>query len=114
MIKLFNFLLEKAKSGLYYILYNIYTFIAVFFFLAFFIFIDLICTRYFYIEILLFAAGILFTHIQLKINPDLLIDEIDWEQEQAEIEEKRKCRATAVLDWNITYEWAVLLGEDKK
>lgn len=114
MIKLFNFLFEKAKSGLYYILYNLNVFIAVSFFVAFFVFIDLLCTKYFYIEILFFAAGILFTYIQLKINPDLLIDEMDQEQEWAEAEKKRKRRAAAVLDWNKTYEWAVVLGKDKE
>lgn len=113
MIKLLNFLFEKAKSGLYYILYNLYVFIAVSFFVAFFVFIDLLCTKYFYIEIIFFLLGVLFTYIQLKTNPDLLIDEMDSEQLQTEKVKERKRRMSAVLDWNKTYEWAVLLGNDK-
>ena len=109
MNKLFNFILKKAKRGLYYILYNLYIIIAVCFYVAFFIFSDMICTKYFFIEMLLFGAGVLLTYIYLKNNPDLLIDEMEQEEKQAEIEHNRKQRADAVLDWNITYEWAVLI-----
>ena len=114
MIKLLNFLFGKIKSGLYYILYNLYVFIAVSFFIAFFVFVDMLCTKYFFIEIILFLLGILFTYLQLKTNPDLLIDEMDPEHLQAETEKERKRRMSAVLDWHKTYEWAVLLGKDKK
>ena len=114
MIKLLNFLFGKIQSGLYYILYNLYVFIAVSFFIAFFVFIDLICTKYFLIEIIFFLLGILFTYIQIKTNPDLLIDEMEPEHLQTETEKERKRRMSAVLDWNKTYEWAVLLGKDKK
>ena len=98
---------------MYYIGLNWAAFPALTCYILFFVFADLLFTKYFFVEILLFAAGIFFTYIQLKINPDLLIGEMDQEQVQVETEKERKRRADAVLDWNKTYEWAVLLGKDK-
>ena len=106
--------MQKIKSIMYYMGLNWAAFPAVNCYILFFVFADLLFTKYFFVEILLFAAGIIFTYIQLKINPDLLIDEMDQKQVQAETEKERKRRASAVLDWNSTYEWAVLLGKDKE
>ena len=103
--------MQKIKSIMYYIGLNWAAFPAVTCYILFFVFADLLFTKYFFVEILLFAAGIFFTYIQFKINPDLLTNVTECKQPDVE---KAVNRSAAVLDWNITYEWAVLLGKDKE
>lgn len=104
---------STIKAALNYIRLNWAGFLATLCFLFFFAFADLLVSDKCYISYIALLLGSVFCYIWFKSNPNVIIDKEERAQEQAEIEEKRKSRAAAVLDWNITYEWAVLLGKDK-